>query len=610
MDAGTCGMSSPDSLRGASFALTRNGNEIASATLTDESVSPADQAVLVSELQAVGFSLTSRTPDLEYGVSIGDVPLPPGRAFGPNIYWEDGHHFESARGRVRVHLRTRAAPDAGWRVCARLDVNVVPTKLGEKRYETLVNEIRETAAGLIFDIVSKMFRGVRYARGLAQVASHTSHLELANLRRQWGDISRALDLIITEPQLRTGRCIELRSYTGAGVLSPNTAVRLAARGFNPRSADRGRPITIPGERLTRTGDIFEHRVILWFLQLLLQRVLECTEAARAEIVLIESERELRDVAMGAGPTLYEEVDLPKIERLRESIAQARELNAQLRRAIRSPLFRRLRPQAGATDTPVFQHVDAYHRFGRRMRHYLTASLVVLEAGERERLKATSRLYEHWVFLRLAEAFRACGLCGDELEGIVRRRGRHRFVLDLDEDIVLLFRVDPGRFVRLRYEPWILPVEAARRRGDALCRGAGDSAPAWKPDVLVEFIDGVEVAYAVVVDSKYSARIQDHHWSRVEKYAQIRTVVGLRQVVRQVWLAHPGENAGIHCRDTTVTWTACGPDRPRDEIVLGDLGLRPMVDEAAGPEAYDEDEPSTVVREFVAGLLRYVGFLAN
>ena len=150
MDAGTCGMSSPDYPREAYFALTRNGNEIASATLTDESVSPADQAVPISELQAVGFSLTFRTPDLEYGVSIGDVPLPPGRAFGPNIYWEDGHHFESTRGRVRVHLRTRAAPGAGWRVCARLDVNVVPTKLGEKRYEALVKEIRKTRRGAHF----------------------------------------------------------------------------------------------------------------------------------------------------------------------------------------------------------------------------------------------------------------------------------------------------------------------------------------------------------------------------------------------------------------------------------------------------------------------------
>ena len=41
--------------------------------------------------------------------------------------------------------------------------------------------------------------------------------------------------------------------------------------------------------------------------------------------------------------------------------------------------------------------------GVLMRRYLAASLVVLEAGDGERLKATSRLYEHWVFLRLAEA---------------------------------------------------------------------------------------------------------------------------------------------------------------------------------------------------------------
>ena len=60
----------------------------------------------------------------------------------------------------------------------------------------------------------------------------------------------------------------------------------------------------------------------------------------------------------------------------------------------------------------------------------------------------------------------------------------------------------------------------------------------------------------------------------------------------------------------MTWTAYGPDRPRDEIVLGDLGLRPVFDEAARAEAYDEDEPSTVVREFAAGLLHYVGFLTN
>ena len=177
-------------------------------------------------------------------------------------------------------------------------------------------------------------------------------------------------------------------------------------------------------------------------------------------------------------------------------------------------------------------------------------------------------------------------------------------------MVLMFRADHGRFVRLRYEPWILPVEVARRRGETLCRGAEGKAPAWKPDVLVEFIAGSEVSYAVVIDSKYSTRVQDHHWARVEKYAQIRTVAGLRQVVRQVWLAHPGESAGIRCRDTTVTWTEYGPDRPHDEIIMGELGLRPAPDGTNGTEAPEDEDPSAIAREFAMGLMRYVGFSAN
>ena len=595
----------------ASFALTRNGKGIADVALTGEAISSYTEPVSVSELQSVGFSLEHRKPEIEYAVSIGDVPLAPGRAFGPSIYWEDGQYFESTRGLVRVQLRARTAEStAGWRVRAQLDVNVVPTKLGELRYDILVNDIRRTAAGLIFDIVSKMFRGVRYARGLARVASQSNHLELANLHRLWRDLSGPLDRVLTEPHLRAGRYIQFRTYIGAGILDPNTAVRLVARGFDPRTVGRGRSVTIPAEVRTRSGDTVEHRFILWFLRLLVQRVQECVEAAQRQIALIKSDRELRDVRLGNKPTLYEEVDVPKIQRLRTSIAEGRQLGRQIRRATRSSLFRDVAPQGGAIDTPVFKHVDAYHRLGQLMQRYLTGSLIILEAGKEERLKATSRLYEHWVFLRLAEAFRSCGLRGDDIEGVVRRQTRHRFVLDLDDDMVLVFRADHGRFVRLRYEPWILPVEVARRRGETLCRGAEGTAPAWKPDVLVEFIDGSEVSYAVVIDSKYSTRVQDHHWARVEKYAQIRTVAGLRQVVRQVWLAHPGESAGIRCRDTTVTWTEYGPDRPRDEIIMGELGLRPAPDGTNGTEAPEDEDPSAIAREFAMGLMRYVGFSAN
>ena len=364
------------------FALTRNGKDIARVPLVGGAIAGSVQPVALSELQSVGFSLEHREPDVEYAVSIGDVQLAPGHALGPIVYWEDGHYFESARGRVRVQLRDRAGEvPTGWRICAQIDVNVVPTKLGERRYDSLVNDIRRTAAGLIFDIVSKMFRGVRYARGVARVAFQASHLELANLHRLWSELAGPLDVIVSDPHLRTGRCVQLRSYNGTGVLDPNMAFRLATRGVDPRSRGRTGPVTIPGEVLTPTSDTVEHRIILWFLRLLLQRVQECIESALQQVALIERDRELRDVRVGSGPTLYEEVDLPKITRLRESVGQGRELTAQIGRATRSPLFRDVRPQDGDGDTPVFQHVDAYYRFGLLMRRYLAASLVVLEAGD-------------------------------------------------------------------------------------------------------------------------------------------------------------------------------------------------------------------------------------
>ena len=173
--------------------------------------------------------------------------------FGPNIYWEDRQYFESTRGLVRIRLRTRKAESTGWEERAWLSVNAVPSKLGEQRYDTLVNEIRSVAAGLIFDVVSKMFRGVRYARGLAKVASRSSHLELGNLHRLWRDLSGPLDRIVTNPYLRIGRSIRPLSYNGAGVLDANAAARLAARGFAPRNRNQPWPVTISGQVLTRNG---------------------------------------------------------------------------------------------------------------------------------------------------------------------------------------------------------------------------------------------------------------------------------------------------------------------------------------------------------------------
>lgn len=608
---------------GSIFSLTRNGKPVASVSLGEQDGVQSEFPAL-SELQPVGFSVEMRSPDVEYVVFIGDVPVATGSAdysangsgrgiaIGPNVYWEDGLHLESTRGRVRVHLRSRAAEFAGgWSECATLELNVVPTKLGELRCEAMEDDIRRVASGLIFTLVSKMLRGVRYAGGLRAISHRSSHLELRALRNLWRNIEGLLQHINATPELRLERRVRHMSFTGTELLNSVAIAHLAARGFDPRRRNLGHSMMIPSTALAETADTFEHRLILGFLRLLLVRVAECISAAQIQISRIEQERHLRDVAVGPGPTLFEAIDLPKIDRLRDAAGEGQILTSQLRQAMDLPVFQNLVPQLGEPQTPIFRHVEAYHRVGEAMQRYLTSSLVILEQGSDERLKETSRLYEHWVFIQLADAFREAGLECDDLQGLVRRLSRHRYTLDLDDEMILSFRVDEFRSIRLRYEPWILPIEAARSRGETLCR-AGSGA-AWAPDVLIEFLEGrgdgastPDVVYAVVVDAKYSKDIRDHHWSRVAKYAEIRTVSNRRQVVRQVWLAHPRPDGGIRCRDAAVMWTEFGPDRPRDETIMGTLAICPQIEKADVAPA--EVSPPSIARQFAQGLMHYMHFL--
>jgi hypothetical protein len=188
--------------------------------------------------------------------------------------------------------------------------------------------------------------------------------------------------------------------------------------------------------------------------------------------------------------------------------------------------------------------------------------------------------------------------------LFHRSQRFRFTLDLDRGAGLTFAAGDGRLIRLRFEPWVWPRADAEARGEPLYRGTRGTA-AWSPDVVIELLTGPDVVeYAVVVDAKYAARIQEHHWDDTVKYLEIRATRTRLQVVKQLWLAYPGI-AGIVPRDEDVRWGPAGPNCPRDEIIRGDLGLLP-------PERMTEPVeeagwlrmPVLAAAEFVTGLLAY------
>jgi hypothetical protein len=607
--------------RGPTFSLTRNGVPIATLVLGAAEVS-GSEPVPVHELQACSFLVEGREPDTEYRVWVGDrdpepgegalAPRPVGAARGPAAVWDEAAHFDGARGRVWVRLGSRVVGSAAaWAPRAQLPVYVLATKLSEERYNVMVAQLRALAAGLVFDLYSKMFRSLQFAESAGSVSSRSSQMELRLLERLWASLAPALQEVAADPVTQISVSRGVRPSWGGERLGQRTVARLAAAGLDPRRRGAPRPFPAYAERFTETPQTLEHSILLGLLRFLEQRAADCARGVRRHVDGIEADRPLRQRPPAGAKSLYETEDLPRLRRLRASLAQADRLRRRIRSAQDAGPWRGMQPSFRFPTTPVFEHVRPYRLIRDEVRRYLRSNLLVVDDGLEERVKSTSRLYEQWVYFQLASAFRRAGLVCQENEGVLRRSHRFRFDLDMDRGARLLFLAADGRAVGLRFEPWVSPLHAAAERGNDYCHGMPGEA-AWSPDVLIELLDGpgpgAAVQYAVVVDAKYTGRIREHHWADTTKYLHIRTTRSRRQVVKQLWLAWPDERAGIVPRDAAVAWTPDGPDCPRDETVQGVLGAAPP---ARLPDDTGEDEgwistPVATVTAFVNGLLAHLG----
>jgi hypothetical protein len=124
-------------------------------------------------------------------------------------------------------------------------------------------------------------------------------------------------------------------------------------------------------------------------------------------------------------------------------------------------------------------------------------------------------------------------------------------------------------------------------------------------VLTESNDRSQPArldYAIVIDAKYTSRINPRHQDGVRKYNEIRSTNDDRPVVRQVWLAYPSDS-NIAPWDDAVEWTELGANRPQNENINGTLGIIPPSSPAA--EGSDSTVNETIL-EFAKGTLAYLG----
>lgn len=611
--------------------LTRNGQTLQSVRV-QVPLSRLDALLDVNESQAYGFELENREDNTEYGIWLGDIAAgtcsrPDGRSSSTTgvarssiVCWDDAFYFEGSRGPVWVRLLSRSQDsDSLWRERVTFQVIVDLGKLSADRYQTMFSQMGMLAAGLVLDLVSKSTRSTKISILPSTPRVRTSAIELRILETAWPTIAASLQRISTSPKTDLRRTITMRNCWGGERFDSQSIVSMTRNGIDPFAMKAALPFKAQISRVNESYDTYEHRVIRAFVELLRERAIECRTNIDKHVEAIELDRKWRGRPNSTGQSLFETEDIPKLKQLRSRRLRANELIKQIESVTSIEPLVGVRPKLNLASSPTFDNVEAYRDVRLQLLRFLKSGLIIIDEGSDERIKSTSRLYEQWVYMQLVAAFREAGLFCSSQRGILHTAKMYRFTLDLDRCARVTFLAGDKRAIVVKYEPWVTPKALAVQNRDSVYRGRhGDVA--WSPDILIEFLSGPEemgeppsVEYAVVVDSKYSAVIRDHHWEDTSKYLEIRSTASNRQVVRQQWLAFPGNSSqgnysNIMIRDAEVEWTARGPNIPRDETLQGILSLVPPT--ALDLEAVMEGwivRPETSAVEFVRGLLGYMNF---
>lgn len=570
--------------------------------------------LIVEESARVGFCLESPTPEAEYRIFVGDIPLgdllhsgdsPSGLLFGTQLLWHDYNYFESARGQTRVTLEAQTAVDSSgkWERVFECVIYVLPTKLGELTYQYMVEDLQAVSRSLLVDLYGKStsLHDIRYSSEGRKI--HTREEELDSITWVLGRLEQLLLAIDKRPASCLKTSVMQKNYWGGERLSPTAVVQMTRRGnFQGRGM---RPHRWLDNVRLESFDISEHRIIKAFLQLLIHRATRCNEVALRHIRQIVLEKPLRDIKFGSEPSLYEAVDRHKIHRLARAAGRSKNIAARARVLAELEFLRDVPPQFGQVKGGMFQRSGEYRGVWGIVQRFLLANATWYEGDEMSAVtKLTSRLFEQWCFLRIVDGFRLAGL---ELLGwneVLRQSLWTMFVLDFDRGLAFEGMLSNNLHMRIRFEPWIRGDVSAAKANDTLCRGSKTDV-AWSPDIVVECLkwqdDKWVPIYGIVLDCKYSSNIQEHHWNETSKYLEIRSTATRKQVVRQLWLIAPGEMGSIQCEDPAVQFGINGPSCPPDESVRFLMLVRPQL---AG-NSNRPDSGISPFSEFAAGVISYV-----
>ncbi len=561
-------------------------------------VDQREGVLILAEESRVCFVLAPATADTEYRISIGDVPVaditphlgdPSGSVLDGKVFWREGHYFDSARGHTPIVLESRRATDAGgkWDVLLTASVYVLPSKLGEDRYEAMTRDLQRISYSLLTDLYGKSRRTAyaRYAAGPREQPSREAELRaIEDTLQELGDLLQAIS---RRPASRTATVIRPVQYWGGEKLHHSTAMEISRRGSH--LASQPRPVRLSVRSRVESFDVPEHQLVAAILEMLHRRCLGCAAAAAGHARAIAAERHLRDFRVGDAPSLYERIDQPRINRLRFAEGTARRCAALALSIRRLPFLEGVQSRFLAVRGGMFQRNDEYRSLLAVIRRFLSQHGSSSEDEDKTAIaKLTWRVYEQWVFMQVVDAFRKAGVELDEWREVIRQNLQSRFLVDFDRGLTFEGAAGPDLRIRFRYEPWIFSRDVAEKSSESLYRG-GSGKVAWSPDIVIECMNrqngSWSTTYAIVLDCKYTSRLSEQHWTETGKYLEIRSTASRRQVAKQLWLVTVGDESQVQSEDPDVTFDASGPSCDEHETVRYRLSASPATTESP-PKAPD------------------------
>lgn len=558
----------------------------------------------VKETEFIGFEISEYDRSIDYQIFTGDIPVPiQKKHYRERIEWDTTPCFDGASNFTPVIVRDASSGS----ILVQVYAFVTPSKLSESACGTMLNDIKNIGVDLLLELISKSRLSLSRETAQRSIGFQvvTPRVELNQIQQVWKKLFTALGSILAEPHVEACVYTAIRQLKLGEKFHPILFQHISKRGIaNRRSTRSLGPIPLPTTILSR--DTSENRIILEFIKLLIRRANHSLRFAKEEHrTLVDNSRSY--VGRNKGIDKFFRLrDQPKIEKLQEIIEKSENLVEHMKRVIDRfalpDVYSEFQDFFRTFESPIMINHPQYSYVAHLMREYLKCTTVVIEYGDAEAAKSIGTIYEQWLFFQISATLKELGYSCISHRSIFEPIDRNRFSIDVDRNAAIDFKVSDGRIFRMRYEPTILPHEAARGI-DSLYHGTSDSP--WTPDLVIEILTSGagshehNLSYAAVIDAKYS-KTPNKYIKDIRKYHEIRSVETGHQIVRQVWAVGIVEPS-IYPSDRSMTWSNKGEvHADPSNTITGHIGIDPN----------DYHKSRETLRAFVLGLLNHAEAYAS